>query len=162
MAKKSTSPIPAGYTTVTASLCLADTAKAVEFYKRAFGAEERERMLGPGGSIMHVELQIGSSIVMAADEMPGMSKSVQTLGGSPVSFYLYFKDADAAQKRALAAGAKEIMPVTDMFWGDRSGQVEDPFGFRWSIATRTEELTPEEMRKAGEEWMKQMATKKPT
>jgi uncharacterized glyoxalase superfamily protein PhnB len=156
MAKKSTQPIPAGYTTVTPGLCFKNTSRAIEFYKQAFGAEERERMLGPNGAIMHAEIKIGNSIVMMGDEMPGMNKSVQTLGGSPVAFYLYVTDADTAHRRALDAGAKEIQPVTDQFWGDRSGQVEDPFGLRWNLATRTVDMSPEEMRKAGEAWMKKM------
>lgn len=158
MAKKSTQPVPAGYTTVTPGLCFASTAKAIEFYKEAFGAEERERMVGPDGGIMHAELKIGNSIIMMADEMPGMTRSVQAHGGSPVNFYVYVADADAAQRRAVAAGAKELYPVTDQFWGDRSGVVEDPFGLRWNFATHVADLTPEEIREAGEAWMKKMAS----
>jgi len=146
-----------GYSTVTPGLCFASTLTAIEFYKQAFGAEQRELMLGPGGSVMHAELKIGSSMIMMGDEMPGMNQIVQTLGGSPVAFFLYVADADAAQRKALAAGAKEIMPVSDQFWGDRMGQVEDPFGLRWSLATRVTDMTPEEMRQAGEAWMKKMA-----
>jgi uncharacterized glyoxalase superfamily protein PhnB len=157
MASKSTQPIPAGYTTVTAGLCFANTNQAIEFYRQAFGAEVRELMPGPGGGVMHAVLQIGGTLLMAADEMPGMNKSVETLGGSPVAFYVYVADADAAFKRAIAAGAKELMPVADQFWGDRMGTVVDPFGLRWSIATRTVELTPDEIRAAGEAWMKKMA-----
>lgn len=160
MATKSTRPVPEGYATVTASLTVKDAARAIEFYKKAFGAEERERMVGPQGGIMHAEITIGSSIVMLADEMPGMTRGVEAYGGSPVSFYVYVNDADAAHKRALAAGAKEAMPMSDMFWGDRTGQVVDPFGYRWTFATRTVEMTPEEMREAGERWMKTMAQKK--
>jgi uncharacterized glyoxalase superfamily protein PhnB len=93
---------------------------------------------------------------MLNDEVMGC-RSTQSLGGSPVSFYLYFEDADAAQKKAIAAGAKETMPVTDMFWGDRMGSIEDPFGYQWSVATRVREMTPEEIHRAGEAWMKQMA-----
>jgi PhnB protein len=154
MEKTSAQPIPAGHTTVTAGLCISGAAQAIEFYKQAFGAEERERMAGPGGTIMHAELQIGTSRLMLADPMPGMTKSVQTLGDSPVAFYLYVTDADSAHRRAVAAGATDLMPVSDAFWGDRMGQVKDPYGFRWTLATHTKDLTPEEIRAAGEAFMK--------
>jgi uncharacterized glyoxalase superfamily protein PhnB len=157
MAEKSTQPIPVGYSTVTPGLCFSNTAKAIEFYKKAFGAEERERMAGPNGTIMHAEIKIGSSIIMMGDEMPGMNKSVETLGGSPVAFFVYVADVDAAYAKALAAGAKELMPVDDMFWGDRTGQVVDPFGLRWSLATHIKDMTPDEIRRAGEAWMAKMA-----
>ena len=149
-------PIPPGHTTVTPSMTLNDANKAIEFYKRAFGAIEQGRFEGPDGKIMHAEIVIGNSPVMLNDEVMGCRSAVST-GGSPVAFYLYFENADAAQKKAIAAGAKEIMPVTDMFWGDRMGLIEDPFGYKWNIATRVKEMTPEEIRKAGEEFMKQMA-----
>lgn len=148
--------IPPGHTTVTATITLSDANGAIEFYRRAFGATEMGRFPGPDGKIIHAEIQIGSSYLMLNDEVMG-NRSPHSLGGSPTSFYLYFEDADAAQKKAVAAGAKEIMPVTDMFWGDRMGHIEDPFGYQWNIATRVREMTPEQIRKAGEEWMKQMA-----
>jgi PhnB protein len=150
------SPIPKGYTTVTASLIFRDAPKAIEFYKKAFGAQERARALGPDGKIMHAEIQIGTSIVMLSDEVMG-GRSAETIGASPVSFYLYFEDADAAHKKALAVGGKEIMPVTDMFWGDRMGHIQDPFGYKWNIATHIKDLTPEQMKKGQDEFMKQMA-----
>ena len=115
------------------------------------------RFEGPDRKIMHTEIQIGDASVMVNDEVMGC-RSPHSYGGSPVTFYLYFEDADAAFKKAIAAGAKSLMPVTDMFWGDRMGNVEDPFGYRWNIATRTKEMTPEQIKKAGEEFMKkQMA-----
>lgn len=153
----SVNPIPPGHTTVTPSITLSDAPKAIDFYKKAFGATEVGRFEGPDKKIMHAEIQIGNAMVMLNDEIMG-NRSPQSYGGSPVAFYLYFDDADAAQKKAIAAGAKELMPVTDMFWGDRMGQIEDPFGYRWNVAARTKEMTPDEIGKAGEEFMKkQMA-----
>jgi PhnB protein len=149
-------PIPQGYTTLTTSLIFRDTPKAIEFYKRAFGAQERMISKGPDGKVMHAEIQIGNSIVMLMDEVMGM-RSAETLGASPVSFYLYFDDADAAHKKAVAAGAKEMMPVTEMFWGDRMGHVADPFGYTWNVASHVKDVSPEEMKKGQEEFMKQMA-----
>ena len=149
-------PIPQGYTTVTPSLMFRDASKAIDFYKRAFGAQERMVMKGPDGKVAHAEVLIGNSIVMLADEMQGF-RAVESLGGSPVSFYLYFEDADAAFQKAIAAGAKAMMPVTDMFWGDRMGHLTDPFGFGWNIASHVKDVTPEEMKKGQEEFMKQMA-----
>ncbi|MGE5177209.1 MAG: VOC family protein [Hyphomicrobiales bacterium] len=150
-------PIPPGHTTVTATITVKDARKAIAFYEKALGATERGRFEGPDGKIMHAEIQIGTSPVMMNDEVMG-SRSPQTIGGSPVSFYLYVEDAEAAHKKALAAGGKEIMAVTEMFWGDRMGQFEDPFGYRWTLATRIKEMTPEQTKKAGEEFFKkQMA-----
>jgi PhnB protein len=149
--------IPQGYTTVTPSIIVRDASKAIEFYKKAFDAKENSRMLGPDNRVMHAEITIGSSFLMLAEEMPGMNKAVETMGGSPVSFYLYFEDADKAYEKAVAAGAKGVMPVAEMFWGDRFGQVEDPFGIKWSVATHVKDLTPEQMKKGMDEWMKQMA-----
>ena len=151
-----TKPIPDGYTTVTPSLVHTDSVKAIEFYKKAFGAQELMRMPGPDGKIMHAEIKIGNAHVMMNDEIMG-SKSAQTLGGSPVTFYLYVDDADAAFRKAIAAGCKEIMPVADMFWGDRMGAFSDPFGYKWNVATHVKDMTPEEMKRGQEEWMKQMA-----
>jgi len=147
-------PIPPGYTTVTPSITVSDAAKAIEFYKKAFGAVEKGRFKGPDGKIMHAEIEIGSSKFMLNDEVMGM-RSPQSFGGSPASFYLYFEDADAAFKKAIAAGGKQSFPVSDMFWGDRMGKFEDPFGFLWNVASHVKDMTPEEMKKAGEEFMKQ-------
>ena len=149
-------PIPQGYTTVTPGITVQDASRAIEFYKKAFGAKERGRFEGPDGKIMHAEIQIGSAIVMLNDEVMG-NRSPQSYGGSPVAFYLYFENADAAFKKAIDAGGKQTAPVSDMFWGDRMGQFEDPYGYRWTVATRIKDMTPEEIDKAGEEWMKQMA-----
>jgi PhnB protein len=148
-------PIPPGYHTVTPYLVVNDAAKAIEFYKQAFGAAERGRMAGPQGKIAHAELQIGDSFVMLSDEMMG-NKSPQTLGGSPVSLFLYVENVDSSFKRAVEAGAKADMPPADMFWGDRFGKLSDPFGHSWSLATHIEEVSPQEMEKRGKAAMAEM------
>jgi PhnB protein len=146
MAKPASSPIPEGFHTVTPHMICKDAAGAIEFYKKAFGAEEVFRMPGPGGVIMHAEIQIGNSRIMLADEFPDMNcKGPKSIGGSPVTIHLYVNDADAAFEKATKAGATVTMPVTDMFWGDRYGKVEDPYGHHWSIATHKTEFTPEEI-----------------
>ena len=153
--------IPEGYHTVTPNLVVRDAAKAIDFYKKAFGAEEIMRMPGPGGKIMHAELRIGNSRVMLNDEMPEHGcKAPGTLGGSPVGFYVYVENVDAAWKRATDAGAKTTMPLADMFWGDRTGQLEDPFGHKWSLAQHIKDLTHEEMRKGQEAFFAQQKQKK--
>ena len=149
-------PIPEGHTTITATITVNDGAKAIEFYKKAFGATEKGRALGPDGKLMHAEIQIGTSRLMLNDEVMG-NRSPQSYGGSPVAFYLYFENAEAALQKAVAAGGKQLMPVTDMFWGDRMGQFQDPFGYRWNVATHVKDLTQEQMKKGQEEFMKQMA-----
>jgi PhnB protein len=143
---KAVKPIPEGYHSITNHLVVKDVAEAVEFYKRALGAVERYRMLGPDGkSIMHAELKIGDSLLMVGREMEGC-QSAQTLGGSPVAFYIYVNDADTAYKKAIDAGGKESQGgLEDMFWGDRCGTFVDPFGLQWSIATRLEDLTHKEI-----------------
>src|ERR1700758_4732742 len=141
-------PIPEGYHTATPYLILKGAASAIEFYKKAFGAVELFRMSDPSGKVGHAEIKIGDSVIMLADEYPEMGyKSPQSLGGSPVSILLYFEDVDAVFKRALAAGAKETIPVKDQFYGDRNGTLHDPFGHVWTIATHREDLSPEEMQK---------------
>jgi PhnB protein len=138
--------IPEGYSTITPHLVCKDAAKAIEFYAKAFGAVERYRMPGPGGKVMHAEIQIGNSIVMLADEFPEQgARSPQSIGGTPVVLMIYTEDVDAAFQRATDAGAKAIMPPADMFWGDRYGKLSDPFGHEWAIATHREDVTPEEM-----------------
>lgn len=150
----STKPIPDGFHTVTPHLVIAGAADAIEFYKKAFGAVEVTRLPGPDGKVMHAQVRIGDSPVMLADEMPACgSFAPATLKGTPVTLHLYVNDADAFVARAQAAGAKVVMAVTDMFWGDRYGVVQDPFGHQWSVATHVREVTPEEMREA----MRQMA-----
>jgi PhnB protein len=152
-------PIPDGYRTITPALVVRDGPAAIEFYKGAFGAEERFRMPGPDGkSIMHAELQIGDSLFMLSDEAPDMGcRAPASVGGSSGSFYLYVEDADAAFKRAVGAGAKVLMPVTDMFWGDRFGQVEDPSGHRWGLATHKEDLQPAEIERRQKAWLASMS-----
>ncbi len=139
-------PIPDGYHTVTPYLYVNNAAGAIEFYKKAFNAEELMRHPGPGGKIMHSEFRVGDSIIMMADEFPEMGvKSPQAYGGSPVSLCLYVTDVDARFNQALAAGAKVVRPLKDQFYGDRSGTLTDPFGHTWTIATHKEDVSPEEM-----------------
>lgn len=149
--KNKVRPIPDGYHTATPYLILRDGARAIEFYKRAFGAKELMRMPGPDGRIMHAEIQIGDSRIMLADESPeNGSPSPQTLKGTAVGIFLYVEDVDAVFKRAVAAGARELMPVADMFWGDRFGKISDPFGHQWQLATHKEDLQPDEIGKRAE------------
>ena len=152
------SPIPKGYHTVTPGLAVRDAAQAIEFYKKAFGAKEKMRMNGPDGKIMHAELQIGNSHVMLGEENPQMNHlSPQTLNGTPVSLYIYVKDVDKVFNQAVKAGATVVMPVMDMFWGDRHGALKDPFGHSWGVASRKRNLSQKEMKKAAEEWFAQQA-----
>jgi PhnB protein len=140
--------IPSGHRTVTPYLAIKSAAKALEFYKNAFGATERYKLMMPDGRLGHAEIQLGDSMIMLADEFPEYGgKAPETLGGSPVSIHLYVEDVDAFFKKALAAGAKELKPVMDQFYGDRSGQLEDPFGHLWWVATHKEDIAPEEMQK---------------
>ena len=144
-----TKAIPDGMHTVTPHLICANASAAIEFYKKAFNATETSRLPGPGGRLMHASLRIGDSAVMLVDEMPEHGAlGPKSLKGSPVAIHLYVEDADAAAAQAVAAGAKLTMPVTDMFWGDRYGQLEDPFGHRWSIATHVRDVTPAELQQA--------------
>jgi PhnB protein len=140
--------IPSGHHTVTPYLAIKNAVKALEFYKRAFGATESYKLLLPDGRLGHAEIRLGDSVVMLADEFPEYGgKAPETLGGSPVSIHLYVEDVDGFVKRALAAGAKERKPVMDQFYGDRSGQLEDPFGHLWWVATHKEDVPPEELEK---------------
>jgi uncharacterized glyoxalase superfamily protein PhnB len=143
-------PIPEGFHTMTPHLVIRGAAEAIEFYKKAFGAEELVRMPGIGGKgVMHAELKIGNSMMMICEEMPQMgAKSPQAIGGSPVTVHLYVEDVDAAYDRAIKAGASASMAVADMPWGDRYGKLTDPFGHQWSVATHKQDLTPEEIAKA--------------
>lgn len=146
MDKQYTPPIPQGMHTVTPHLICNGAADAIEFYKQAFGAVEAARLPGPDGKLLHAMILIGDSPVMLVDEFPDFgSFGPKALKGSPVTLHLYVDDVDATFARAIAAGAKTIMPVDDMFWGDRYGQVEDPFGHHWSIATHVRDLSPEEI-----------------
>ncbi len=139
-------PIPDGYHTLTAYLIVRGAADALEFYKNAFGATEIMRLNTPDGKIAHAEFKIGDSIFMLADENPQCTDvSPETLGGTPVKQYLYVTDTDALYADAIKAGAKETMPPTDQFWGDRMGAVTDPFGHHWLIATHVEDVDPNEL-----------------
>ena len=142
------SPIPEGYHRVTPYLILNKAADAIGFYKTALGASEVMRLDDTSGKIHHAEIQIGDSRVMLADEHPELQAlSPKTIGGSPVTMHFYVEDVDAAVERAVAAGAKLIRPVADQFYGDRVGGIEDPFGYRWFIATHKEDLTMDEIRR---------------
>jgi PhnB protein len=157
-ARKRVSPIPRGYHSVTPAIMVRGAAEAIDFYKRAFGARERMRMASPDGKIMHAELQFGDSIVFLGDEMPDPGKpSPQTPGAAAGSLHLYVPNVDAAVKRAVDAGARVTMPITDMFWGDRYGKVTDPYGHEWGLATHKEDLTTAQMKKRAAEFMKQQA-----
>lgn len=148
MSKKNTTGIPPGFHTVVPSLSFKDAAKALEFYKKAFGAAELMRMAGPEGRILHAEMKIGDSVFFLNDEMAGMPefpKSPETLKGSSGGNNLYVPDCDALYNSAVAAGAKALIPLSDQFWGDRHGVIKDPFGYVWGILTRQEDLTPEEI-----------------
>lgn len=141
-----TPAIPEGMHTITPHITLRNAAQAIDFYKRAFGAEELGRSLTPDGKIMHAAIRIGDSLIMMNDEFPNMgSSSAETLGGTSITLHIQTEDVDSLFDRAVKAGAKATMPVADQFWGDRYGQVVDPFGQRWSLATRVEQLTPEEV-----------------
>ena len=143
-----TKPIPDGYHAITPYLIVSGGAKALEFYARAFGAIERERMQDASGKIRHAEISIGDSRVMLADEHPEIDAlGPATIGGSPVSIHLYVEDVDAVTDLAIAAGATVLRPVKDQFYGDRSGTVADPFGHIWHIATHKEDLSPDELNK---------------
>ena len=147
MAKAAVKPIPDGMHALTPHIVCAGAADAIEFYRKAFNAVETARIPGPGGKLMHAAVRIGDSVLMLVDENPEWGiVGPRTLKGSPVTIHLYVDDADATVAQAVAAGAKVTMPVADMFWGDRYGQLEDPFGHRWSVATHTRDLSPEEMR----------------
>ncbi len=157
---KAKSPVPEGLHTVTPQLVFDNAAKAIDWYKGALGAEEVSRFVGPNGEIMHAELRIGNSRLMLNDAMGG-GKSPKALGGTPIGLWVYVPDCDALYNRAIAAGAQTppgpMSQMADQFWGDRCGMLIDPFGYNWTIATRKEDLTREEMDRRGQEFMKQFA-----
>jgi PhnB protein len=153
---KAKKAIPDGYHTITPYLIVRDAAKAITWYEKALGAKERFRMDGPNGTIGHAELQVGDSVLMLADEAPEMgAQAPQSVGGSPVGFMIYVEDCDRAFARALEAGATVERPLKDQFYGDRSGTIVDPFGHKWTIGSHVEDVTPEEMKRRGDEMMKQ-------
>ena len=138
--------IPEGFHTLTAHLTIRNAGQAIDFYKKAFGAQELGRSLTPDGKVMHATIRIGDSLLMMNDEFPNMGcPSAETLGGSNVTLHIQTEDVDSLFEQAVKAGAKPTMPLADQFWGDRYGQVVDPFGQRWSLATRVEQLTAEEV-----------------
>ena len=157
-AKKKVSAIPRRYHSVTPFLVVHDASAALDWYAKALGGKVLARMPGPDGKLMHSEILIGDSVVVVTDEMPGMgARSAKSMGGSPVSLMIYIKDVDAAFAKARSAGAKVVMQVADQFWGDRFGQLEDPFGLRWSMATRTKDMTPKQLSAAQDAFFASMA-----
>jgi PhnB protein len=154
--------IPEGFCTLTPSFTFKDSKRAIEFYKKAFGAKLLDSFPSlDGKGIMHAVMQIGNSLFMMGDEMPGQgsARSAETLGGSAISIFVYVPDADAAFKQAVDAGATVVMPMMDQFWGDRAGALKDPFGYGWMIATHKQDLTNEQIRKGAEAFFSQMAKK---
>jgi PhnB protein len=155
--------VPAAYGSLTPVLVVSPAKDAIEYYTKAFGAKATLQMDGPGGLVMHAELKIGDSILMLSDELPPMGpgpqnrKTPKTLGGTSAGVMLYVKNVDAVFAQAVAAGGTGVMPPMDMFWGDRYGMVEDPFGHHWSLATHLKDMTPKQMREAGAAAMAQMA-----
>lgn len=145
-------PIPSGFHTLTPHLVIKGASKAIEFYKKAFGAEEIGRLTGPDGkSILHADLKIGDSHVFLVDEFPQMGCcGPESIGGTPVTLHMYVEDVDAAFGKAVATGAQVKMPLADMFWGDRYGVLTDPFGHSWSLATHKKDLTPEQIRQGAQ------------
>ncbi len=157
---KAQNPVPAGFHTVTPQLTMDNAAASIEWYKTALGAEEVTRAVGPDGKIMHATIRIGDSLIMLNDDMMGGS-TAKAHGGSPASLWVYVPDCDTLFNRAVKAGAR-VAPggmgdLADQFWGDRTGTVIDPEGYRWTIATHKEDLTPDEMQKRQDAWMKQFA-----
>ncbi len=152
--------VPEGYHTITPQLTLDEAAQAIEWYKKALSAQEKGRAVGPDGKILHAELQIGDSRVMLNDAMMG-AKGPKAMGGSPASMWIYVQDCDKLFNQAIAAGGSiwggGMGKMADQFWGDRCGTFEDPYGYRWTIATHKEDLTPEEMRQRQDEFMKNLA-----
>lgn len=159
-----TNPIPEGYHSITPSLVFKDAKKAIEFYKKAFGARETVMIPGPNGKVMHAELKIGDSVFMIGEENQNFPehKSPESMG-APIgcfSLNLYVPDADDVFKKAVGAGAKAAEQPKDAFWGDRYGRVVDPFGYTWGILTHVKDVTPQEMRKAAEAWMEGAKTRR--
>jgi len=154
----SVKPVPEGYHTLTPFLTVRDAARAIEFYKQAFGAEVRGGVAkGPDGKVMHAELQIGDSVIMLTDEYPEFGAvSPQSSGGAGMGLHIYVDGVDAAFDRAVKAGAQVEMPVSDQFWGDRYGKLKDPFGHKWSIATHIKDMSADEMKRSMDEAMQKM------
>jgi uncharacterized glyoxalase superfamily protein PhnB len=153
-----TNPMPQGMHTITPNLVIRGCADAIEFYKRALGAEELSRFPAPDGkSIWHAELKVGDSVFFVNDEMPGMGPAAPTASNPvPVTMWLYVPDTDASHRKAVDAGAKSTMEPADMFWGDRCSSVADPYGYLWSFATHQKDMSVDEMKRAGEEFARSM------
>lgn len=150
-------PIPEGYHTLTPYMTVRDAVRAIDFYKQAFGAQERGVMKGPDGKVMHAELKIGDSVIMLADEFPEFGAVAPESGASTsMGLHIYVTDVDDAFDRAVKAGAKVEMPVSDQFWGDRYGKLRDPFGHKWSIATHVKDMSADEMKQSMDEAMANM------
>ncbi len=149
--------IPEGYHSITPALTCKNAAKAIDYYKEVFQAKEINRMEGPGGMVAHAELQIGDSRLMLGDEFPGMSAAPGPNAPNSQSLFVYSENVDEMFNRAVKAGSKVDMPLTNQFWGDRYGKITDPFGHHWGLAQRIEEVSPQEMKKRSEAWMSQMA-----
>lgn len=158
---KAASPIPTGFHTVTPHLIFDNAKEAIDWYKKALGAEEKSRAVGPDGKIMHAELKIGNSIIMLNDAMGGV-KSAKAYGGSPIGLWVYVENCDTLYNRAISAGAHvgqgPMGQLMDQFWGDRTGSFTDPYGYQWTIATHKEDLTPDELDRRSREFFKQFAT----
>lgn len=151
-------PVPPGYHTVTPYITVTDSSEAIDFYKRALGAEEIFRMNGPGGKVMHAEIKIGDSVVMLSDEWPNSGvKAPVNAGCATASLMVYLPDVDASFERAINAGAKSTMAVQDMFWGDRAGQITDPYGHKWMLSTHIEDVAPADMERRQQEFLKKMS-----
>ena len=158
---KAKNPIPTGFHTITPQLIMENAATAIDWYKKAFGATEESRALGPDGKIIHATLRVGDSLFMLNDDMSGGGTS-KAHGGSPISLWVYVADCDSLFNRAVKAGAQvadgPMGQLQDQFWGDRTGSVIDPEGYRWNIATHKEDLSPDELKTRQDEWMKQFAS----
>ncbi len=149
--------IPEGYHSISPALTCKDAARAIEFYKSVFGATEIMRMPGPDGKIMHAEVKIGDSIIFINDEFPGMAQAPAPGVTPSVYLFLYDENVDSVFNRAVSMGSKVVMPLDNMFWGDRYGKVTDPFGHQWGLAQHVEDVAPEEMKRRSEEWTAKMA-----
>ncbi|HEY7836834.1 MAG TPA: VOC family protein [Solirubrobacteraceae bacterium] len=149
-----TAPVPEGYPRVMPYLIVDGASDAIDFYSQVLGFSERMRMPGPDGRLGHAEMELGDAVIMLADENPEMgARSPRTVGGTPVTIHVYVDDVDSTFERATQAGAKSLQDVEDRFYGDRSGQLEDPFGHHWNLATHVEDVSPEEMSKRAAEFM---------
>ncbi len=158
MKNNHTNSTPEGYHSLTPALTIKGAKAALDFYRRALGAEIEHSMEMPDGTLMHAAMTVGDSKFMLSDEFPSWGVlSPETLGGTPVGLYLYVEDADAAFAQAIREGGKELRPPTTEFWGDRMGQFLDPFGHKWTVATKVEDVSPEETARRGEEWTKKMS-----